>query len=70
MAKENISATLDRGLLGQLDNLAKTTERNRSWILSQALEVYFEELEDVRIARERLNDIRLSPAQLRKEIGL
>ncbi|MBI2082463.1 MAG: ribbon-helix-helix protein, CopG family [Deltaproteobacteria bacterium] len=70
MAKQNVSATLDEGLLKKLDDLAKETERNRSWLIGKALENYFEETEDVRVALGRLEDKRLTPKGLRKEIGL
>lgn len=70
MGRQNISATLDRDLLKKLDRFSEETERNRSWLIGKALEVYFEELEDLKIAKERLHEDRLTPATLRKEIGL
>ena len=70
MSKQNISATLEADLLKKLDSLAEETERYRSWLISKALENYFEELNDVRVAQERLHEKRLSPAALRREIGL
>lgn len=70
MPKQNVSATIDDVLAKRLDSMARETERNRSWLISRALECYFEELEDVRIAKERLQEQRLTPVQLRKAIGL
>lgn len=70
MSKRNISATLDGDLLKKLDRFAEETERNRSWFIGKALESYFDELDDLRLARERLDDERLTPAQLRKSLGL
>jgi predicted DNA-binding protein len=70
MPKQNISATLDSDLLEKLDAVGEETERNRSWLISKAVEVYLEELEDLRVAKERLHDERLTPSSLRKEIGL
>lgn len=70
MPKQNVSATIDEGLVKRLDSMAEETERNRSWLISKALECYFEELQDARIAKERLHDQRLTPVQLRKAIGL
>jgi len=70
MPTQSVSATLERDLLGRLDALAEETERNRSWLISKAVEVYLEELEDLRIAKERLHDERLTAAALRKEIGV
>ncbi len=68
MSTQNVSATLDRDLLKKLDHLAEQTERNRSWLISKAVECYFEELEDLEIAKERLHDERLSPMALRKAL--
>lgn len=70
MPKQSVSATLDSELLERLDTLAEETERNRSWLISKAVEIYLEELEDLRTAKERLHDKRLTPAALRKEIGV
>lgn len=70
MEKQNISATVDRALLKRLNALVKETERNRSWLISKAIESYLDELEDVRIAAERIDDERLTPHELRKNIGL
>lgn len=68
MSTQNISASLDKDLLHKLDELAEETERNRSWLLNKAVEHYLEELEDLKIAKERLQDERLSPSALRKSL--
>lgn len=70
MAKQNVSATLDGELLEKLDSLARETERKRSWLITKAVELYLEELEDLKLAKERLHDPRLTPAELRKELGV
>jgi predicted DNA-binding protein len=70
MPKQNISASLSSDLVARLDELARETERTRSWLISKALESYLEELEDIRIAQERLNEERLSPSEIRKNLGL
>ncbi|MBL7685049.1 MAG: ribbon-helix-helix protein, CopG family [Deltaproteobacteria bacterium] len=57
---QNISVNLDRGLLKKLDDLAEETERSRAWLLNKAVECYLEELEDLKVAKERLHDKRLS----------
>jgi predicted DNA-binding protein len=69
MAKHNISATIDGELLERLNQLAELTERNRSWLITKAIESYLEELEDLKTAKERVHDQRLTPAQLRKELS-
>ncbi len=70
MSKRNISATVSEDLLDRLDAVAKETERNRSWLVSKAIEAYLEELDDVRIAKERLHEERLSPSEMRKKLGV
>ena len=70
MSKKNISTTVSEDLLERLDAVAKETERNRSWLVSKAIEAYLEELDDVRIAKERLHDERLSPSEMRKKLGV
>ena len=68
MSKQNLSATIDHHLLKKLNHWSEQTERNRSWLISKAVENYLDELEDLEIARERLHDPRLTPAGLRKKI--
>lgn len=70
MPKQNISATIDRNMLRKLDAVAQQSERNRSWLISQAIAHYLEELEDFQTAKTRLDDERLSPAALRRAIGV
>lgn len=70
MSQQNISITLDDELLKRLDILSAETERNRSWMIRQAVQVYLDELEDLKVAKERLHDKRLTPSQLRKAIGV
>lgn len=70
MTKRNISATVDERLLRRLDAVASETERNRSWLISNAIESYLEDLDDLRIAKERLDDERLDPSQMRRKIGV
>lgn len=68
MAIQNISATIDGSLLKRLNEVARSSERKRSWLIAKAIEYYLEELEDLEIARSRLKDQRLSPAKLKKEL--
>lgn len=70
MSQENVSITLDSDLLKRLEALSEETERNRSWLVRQAIQVYLEELEDLKVAKERLHDEKLTPSQLRKAIGV
>ncbi len=68
MPTQNISATVEKDLLAKLDRLAQDTERNRSWLINKAVAAYLEELEDLKIAKNRLQDERLSPSALRKAL--
>jgi predicted DNA-binding protein len=70
MQKQNVSATIEKELLKRLDAVATQSERNRSWLISQAIAHYLEELEDYQAAKDRLHDERLSPTALRRAIGL
>ncbi len=70
MNKRAVSATLDADLVDRLDALVDETERNRSWLISKAVESYLEELEDLKIAKQRMSDERLSSAELRKKVGV
>ena len=70
MSKKNISATVSEELLERLDAVVKETERNRSWLVSKAIESYLDELEDFQIAKERLDEERLSPSEMRKKLGV
>ncbi len=70
MSKKNISATLSPDLVHRLDELAQETERTRSWLISKAVELYLEEIEDLSIAKERLHEERLSSSELKRELGL
>ncbi|MCC6272563.1 MAG: ribbon-helix-helix protein, CopG family [Deltaproteobacteria bacterium] len=66
MPTQNISATIEKKLLSKLDALAEETERNRSWIIGKAVESYLEDLEDLKIAKQRLKEPRLSPSGIKK----
>jgi predicted DNA-binding protein len=70
MSKQNVSASLSSELVARLDDVARETERTRSWLIAKALESYLEELEDIRIAQERLHEERMSPSEIRKNLGL
>lgn len=70
MGKQNISTTLDRDLVKKLDQVVEDTERTRSWLINKAIGAYLEELEDLRVARQRLGDKRLTPSALRKAIDV
>jgi RHH-type rel operon transcriptional repressor/antitoxin RelB len=68
-----ISVRLPKELADQLDNIAKETERPRSYIIQKALELYIEDHADLQVALDRLHDKTdsvLSGKELRKSLGL
>lgn len=68
-----VSVRLPKELTEQLDNIARDTERSRSFIIQKALESYIEEYADLQIALDRLHDKsdpEISTKELRKSLGL
>ncbi|HUU36983.1 MAG TPA: ribbon-helix-helix domain-containing protein [Candidatus Desulfaltia sp.] len=68
-----ISVRLPKELAEQLDNIAKETERPRSFIILKALESYMEDYADLQVALDRLHDKTdpvISSRELRKSLGL
>jgi RHH-type transcriptional regulator, rel operon repressor / antitoxin RelB len=68
-----LSVRLPKELSEQLNNIAKETERPRSFIIQKALESYIEEYADLQIALDRLHDKTdpvVSGKELRKSLGL
>lgn len=69
----SISVRLPKGLAEQVDNIARDTERSRSFIIQKALESYIEEYADLQIALDRLHDTTdtvVTTKELRKSLGL
>ena len=68
-----ISVRLPKELAEQLDNIAKETERPRSFIIQKALESYIDDYADLQVALDRLHDKTdpvVSSKELRKSLGL
>jgi RHH-type transcriptional regulator, rel operon repressor / antitoxin RelB len=68
-----ISVRLPKDLAGQLDSIAKETERSRSFIIQKALESYLDDIADLQIALDRLHDKGdqvISAKEMRKSLGL
>jgi RHH-type rel operon transcriptional repressor/antitoxin RelB len=68
-----ISVRLPKAIAEQLDNIAKETERPRSYIVQKALESYLEDYADLQVALDRLHDKTdpvVSGKELRKSLGL
>ena len=51
-----VSVRIPDEIVRELDSVAKTTERSRSFHIQKALEVYLEEQADLQIALDRLHD--------------
>jgi len=71
--KSTLSIRLPDELAKQLDDIAKETERPRSFHVQKAIESYIEEFADLQIALDRLKnpqDVLVSSRDLRKSLGL
>ena len=67
------SVRLPDGLAKELNNVASTTERPKSFIVQKALESYFRDQADLQIGLDRLRDTTdpvISIEEMRKELGL
>lgn len=53
---ESVSVRLPEEVAKQLDDLAKSLDRPRTYIITKALREYLEEYEDYLVALHRLND--------------
>ena len=68
-----ISVRLSEELAVRLDNIAKETDRPRSYIVQKALEFYIDDYADLQIALDRLRDKTdrtISSKEMRKSLGL
>jgi len=70
---ELLSLRLPEDLAKRLEDLAKSIDRPKTYIIKKALQEYFDEYEDYLIALERLNDKNdriVSEKELRASLGL
>jgi len=68
-----ISARIPDILARELNQVAKETERPKSFLIKKALESYLEEMADLQIASDRLRNSKdeiISSRELRKHLGL
>jgi len=68
-----VSIRLPDELVEQLENVARDTERSRSFIVQKAIEFYLEDYADLQVALDRLrnkSDRIVSGDELRKSLGL
>lgn len=68
-----ISIRLSEDLTKMLDELAKATERPKTFLVREAIEAYLAEYADYRVALDRLldkDDEIIAGSELRKRLGL
>ena len=68
-----ISVRVTDTLAGMLENVAKETERSKSFIIQKALETYLKDYADLQIALDRLRDTSdavVTSKDMRKSLGL
>ena len=71
--KATVSIRLPEELTKNLDDIAKETERPRSFHIQKAIETYIEDFDDLRIAIDRLRNPKdevISSKELRKSLGI
>ena len=64
---------LEKTLVNRLSKIAKASNRSEKFYVQEALRQYLEEYEDVRIAKERLDDPKtkfISGKEMRRRLGL
>jgi len=69
----SLSVRISEPLARELDEVAKSTERSRSYHIQQALKSYLKEQADLQIALDRLQDSTdpvLSLKDMRKSLGV
>jgi len=69
----SVSVRISDDLVKKLDDLAKETERSRSFLIQKALEAYLDEMADFQIALDRLHDATdavISIDEMRKELDV
>ena len=69
----SVSVRISNDLVKRLDDLAKETERSRSFLIQKALEAYLDELADLQLALDRLHDATdpiISIDEMRKELDV
>lgn len=70
---KSVSVRLPEKLAAELAELAKESERSRSFLIQKALEAYLEDQADLQISMDRLHDPTdpiISVDEMRSEIGL
>lgn len=69
----SVSVRIPDDLVKKLDDLARETERSRSFLIQKALEAYLDEMADFQIALDRLHDATdpiISLDEMKKELDV
>ena len=73
MASSTISLRLPDHLADDLEDIARETERSKSFHIQKAIELYLQERADLQIAIDRLHDSSdsvIDSQEMRKKFGL
>lgn len=73
MSSSTISLRLPDHLADELNNIARETERSKSFHIQKAIELYLQERADLQVAMDRLNDpadVLIDSQTMRKKFGL
>ncbi len=68
-----VSLRIPDKLVAELDDVAKETERSRSFHIQKAIEAYLSDYADLHIASDRLHDVTdptISLTEMRQDLGL
>lgn len=69
----SVSVRISNKIVKKLDDLAKETERSRSFLIQKALEAYLKELADFQVALDRIRDVTdpvISIDEMREELDV
>ena len=69
----SVSIRIPDEIAKQIDEIAKETERSKSFIIQKAIESYINDFSDLQIALDRLNNPKdeiISSKELKKSLGI
>ncbi|GBE40454.1 ribbon-helix-helix protein, copG family [bacterium BMS3Bbin09] len=69
----SVSIRIPDEIAKQIDEIAKETERSKSFIIQKAIESYIDDFSDLQIALDRLNNPKdeiISSKELKKSLGI
>jgi len=73
MSSSTISLRLPDNLVDELEDIARETERSKSFHIQKAIELYLQERADLQIAMDRLHDPPdsiIDSQSMRKKLGM